>query len=203
MSGSAFAVKVLAVPVVVFLLCDAAVGADVRGAAIPSYDVEKLCSSLAAGAADPRRAEYLCSALENQQRGRIAHQNVTESALRKCLEEEKLGSYFSLNTCLNEASKRLTQENVERRAQHKESRGVSIPKYDIGAYCRRAVKAFNGSGSLELDCRMKEQDALRQILRMDAEEKVMRLCARTTDSVKGGYVLLRDCLVNEQKKEQR
>ncbi len=203
MSDSGFPVKILALPVALLLLADAAVGADDRGAAIPAYDVEKLCSSLAAGTADPKRAEFLCSALEKQQRGRIAHQNVTERALRKCVEEEKLGSYFSLNTCLNEASKRGAQENVKRRAQHKAARGVSVPQYDIGAYCKRAVNAFKGSGSLELDCRMREQDALRQILGMDAEENVMRLCAKTTESVKGGYALLRDCLVNEQKKENR
>ncbi len=195
--------RVLAVSSVLFLALCSASAAERQGAAIPAYDIEKLCSALSEGTADPERAEFLCIALEKQQRSRIAHQNVTGVILRKCLDAERLGSYFSLNTCLNEASKRLSGEVGKSREHHRKSGGAPVPVYDVGAYCRRAVKAFNGSGSLELDCRMREQEALRQILEMDAEGKAMRLCLRTTESVKGGYVLLRDCLINEQKKEKR
>ncbi len=176
----------------------AALSAQAEGVRVPSYDVEKLCTAMAEGTGDPERAKFLCLALEKQQRLRLVHQDVTSGAFRSCAERERLGSYFSLNTCLNEAAKKQGEENRRQRVRHGKERGRSIPRYDIGSYCMRAVRAFQGSPALELDCRAREQDALKQILGMDAGESALRVCAETTESVKGGYVLLRDCLLNEQ-----
>ncbi len=166
---------------------------------MPAYNVEKLCSSLAQGTADPERAQFLCEALEKQQRSRLAHQDVTSGAFKACAEQEKLGSYFSLNTCLNEAARKQGLDNKRQDAQRRRNGKSPVPVYDIGAYCRRAVRAFQGSPALELDCRTREQDALQQILAMEADRKVLAICAKTAESVKGGYVLLRDCLINERK----
>ena len=161
-----------------------------RDPSIPRYDTEKLCDRIADGTPDADRAKKLCFSLEMQQLQRIPQHNVTSGEFAACVDREKLGSYFSLNTCLNESAHRRGQSRDARSRPNQKQ----LPAYDIGNYCKRAANAAKGSRRLEMDCRMKEQDALAELLDMELDGKRLMICIRTTDAVSGGYALLRDCI---------
>ncbi|MBR4423047.1 MAG: hypothetical protein IKS68_02365, partial [Mailhella sp.] len=119
---------------------------------IPQYDTEKLCDRIADGTPDANRAKKLCLSLEMQQLQRIPQHNVTSGEFSACVDQEKLGSYFSLNTCLNESAHRRGQSRDARSWPNQKQ----LPAYDIGNYCKRAANAAKGSRRMEMDCRMKE-----------------------------------------------